>query len=254
MPIFCGTCGTPFTGTGKFCGKCGAPIAAACECVVGPVASATPTVGAPAANTVVQPSPAQTPVYTPAPTYAAPAPSTGGGSALKIIFIILGIFLFLGLLGMGSCAYIAYRAKQKINAFSGEMKSRPYRGRKDPCALVSMTEVGGAVGQQVIGMQPVGTSACLYHFGNGSADCGRNYMGRRDHDDEPSPRCDETDQWHGRTFTRVDGLGDEAYIAPMGSALMMRKGDVMVNIDLREGGLNAEGAKQIAKKIAGRLQ
>ena len=88
-------------------------------------------------------------------------------SALKIIFIILGIFLFLGLLGMGSCAYIAYRAKQKINAFSGEMKSRPYRGRKDPCALVSMTEVGGAVGQQVIGMEPVGTSACLYHFGNG---------------------------------------------------------------------------------------
>jgi len=33
----------------------------------------------------------------------------------------------------------------------------------------------------------------------------------------------------------------------------MRKGDVLVNIDLRNGGLNAEGAKEIARKIAARL-
>jgi hypothetical protein len=55
------------------------------------------------------------------------------------------------------------------------------------------------------------------------------------------------------TFTPIPGLGDEAYVEPMGSGLMMRKGDVMVNIDLRAAGLNAEGAKKIAGKIADRL-
>jgi hypothetical protein len=39
----------------------------------------------------------------------------------------------------------------------------------------------------------------------------------------------------------------------MGSGLMMRKGDVMVNIDMRTAGLNAEAAKAMAAKIAGRL-
>ena len=36
------------------------------------------------------------------------------------------------------------------------------------------------------------------------------------------------------TFTPLDGIGDEAYLAPGNSALMMRKGDVLVQIDLRE--------------------
>jgi hypothetical protein len=55
------------------------------------------------------------------------------------------------------------------------------------------------------------------------------------------------------TFTTVEGIGDETYIAPGNSALMMRKGDVMVNIDLRESGVSADAAKKMASKIAGRL-
>ena len=55
------------------------------------------------------------------------------------------------------------------------------------------------------------------------------------------------------TFTEVPGLGDEAYIMPEGSGLMMRKGDVLVNVDMRAGGLNADAAKAMARKIAGRL-
>ena len=55
------------------------------------------------------------------------------------------------------------------------------------------------------------------------------------------------------TFTSVEGIGDETYIAPGNSALMMRKGDVMVNIDLRESGVSADAAKKMASKIAGRL-
>ena len=55
------------------------------------------------------------------------------------------------------------------------------------------------------------------------------------------------------TFTTVPGIGDEAYLAPMNSSLLMRKGDVMVNIDMRTADLNAEAAKAMARKIAGRL-
>lgn len=269
MPTFCGNCGTPFTGAGKFCGTCGSPISAPVqnELVATPPGEvSTPAVQSSAEETVQRVDPTTTPLtsepvlkpdappaYIPPPTYTAPStPSTGGGSGLKIVFIILGILVFFGLLAMGSCAYIAYRAKQRINAVTGQMKSRPYHGKKDPCALATMTEVGNALGKPVTGMQPVGTSACIYHLG-----------------DDQQIAIETT--WEGgtmtmnlthgamkqisgtETFTRVTGLGDEAYVAPMGSALMMRKGDVMVNIDLRSGGLNAEGAKEIAKKIAARL-
>ena len=55
------------------------------------------------------------------------------------------------------------------------------------------------------------------------------------------------------TFTTVEGIGDETYMAPGNSALMMRKGDVMVNIDLRESGVSADAAKKMARIIAGRL-
>jgi hypothetical protein len=51
----------------------------------------------------------------------------------------------------------------------------------------------------------------------------------------------------------VPGIGDEAYIAPGGSGFMMRKGDVMVNMDLRAGGVSVDAAEKIAAKIASRL-
>jgi hypothetical protein len=55
------------------------------------------------------------------------------------------------------------------------------------------------------------------------------------------------------TFTTLDGIGDEAYLAPGNSALMMRKGDVLVQIDLREGGISPQAAENMARKIAARL-
>jgi hypothetical protein len=55
------------------------------------------------------------------------------------------------------------------------------------------------------------------------------------------------------TFTPVSGVGDEAYVEPMGSGVMLRKGDVMVNIDLRMADQNAEAGKQIAAIVARRL-
>jgi hypothetical protein len=55
------------------------------------------------------------------------------------------------------------------------------------------------------------------------------------------------------TFVPVDGIGDEAYLAPGGSGLMMRKGDVLVSIDLRVNGVSTDSAKKIASEIADNL-
>jgi hypothetical protein len=54
-------------------------------------------------------------------------------------------------------------------------------------------------------------------------------------------------------FQPVAGIGDEAYVGPMGSTLMFRKGDIMVNLDLRTVGNNVDAAKAIAQKIIARL-
>ena len=55
-------------------------------------------------------------------------------------------------------------------------------------------------------------------------------------------------------FTTVPNVGDEAYLTPDSSGLMMRKGDVMVNIDLRASGVSVDAAEKIAAKIGDRLQ
>jgi hypothetical protein len=54
-------------------------------------------------------------------------------------------------------------------------------------------------------------------------------------------------------FTPVTGVGDEAYLTPMNSELLMRKGDVLVTIELQSSGVSADAAKNIAGKIADRL-
>ncbi|HXU15612.1 MAG TPA: OmpA family protein [Terriglobales bacterium] len=44
-----------------------------------------------------------------------PPPAKSGGKFLKFVMIAAALFVLLLLLAMGSCAYIAYRAKQRIN-------------------------------------------------------------------------------------------------------------------------------------------
>jgi hypothetical protein len=51
----------------------------------------------------------------------------------------------------------------------------------------------------------------------------------------------------------VAGIGDEAYIAPMGTTLMFRKGDVLVNLQLHMVGNNVDAVKAIAQKIVASL-
>jgi hypothetical protein len=78
---FCNSCGATLADGTKFCNKCGAVVPA----------SAAPTMSAPAAGA------------------AAPAPSTGGSSALKIILIIVAVVVILGILGIATVSFIGYR-------------------------------------------------------------------------------------------------------------------------------------------------
>jgi hypothetical protein len=224
MATFCVSCGNPLADGARFCNKCGA------------------TQPGVQAGAVIPPVP------------AAPA-SKGSNTAMKIIIGILVLFMFLILVVAGGCAYFAYRVRQKTHEFAQSMHTdaKPYTGRRQPCAMLSTSEASDALGQTVASVEQRGTSACEYSYGNGQ-------------------HFDVEYTWQGggitmgiargamkhisgmETFTSVEGIGDEAYLAPGNSALMMRKGDVMVNIDLRsESGVTADAAKKMASKIADRL-
>ncbi len=241
MAGFCVQCGSAVAAGVKFCAKCGAAVE-------GTVPASVPA------------SPAPVPaVPSAAPVSAAPAAAAtgkGGGTLLKVILVVVAVIVFLMLTVAGSCVYVAYRVKKKAHEFSQEMGSNApaYTGSREPCALLSASEVGRILGQQVESAEPAGNT-CQYHYGPG---------GNR------TLAIEYT--WEGagiamglargamkmiaagvQTFQPVQGIGDETYIAPGGSGLMMRKGDVLVNIDLRVGGVSIEAAEKMARTIAGRL-
>jgi hypothetical protein len=77
---FCNSCGATLTPGTKFCNKCGAAVAE----------------GASAPGV-----PSTVPATTPAPT--------GGGSALKVILIVVAIIVGIGILGVATVGIIGYR-------------------------------------------------------------------------------------------------------------------------------------------------
>jgi len=242
MAGFCVQCGTPVGPGVKFCSKCGAPIAGAAA----PSVAASGPASVPAA-----PSGAAVP-----PPPAPPAASQGSSTLLKVILIVVAVFVFLMLLAAGSCFYVAYRVKKKAHEFSQQMgASAPaYTGSRQPCAMLSASEAARILHEPVENAEEMGNT-CQYHYGPG---------GNR------TLAIEYT--WEGagmtmglargamkmvaggmQTMQTLQGIGDEAYLDPGGSGLMMRKGDVMINIDLRLGGVSVEAAEQMARTIAGRL-
>lgn len=98
---FCNSCGTALAAGAQFCPKCGAAT------------------GAPATPVAV---PSAVTATAAAPLPAAPAPAQGG-SALKIILIILAIVIGLIIIAAGSCAYFVHRAitRTHVNQKNGEV-------------------------------------------------------------------------------------------------------------------------------------
>jgi hypothetical protein len=181
-----------------------------------------------------------------------PAP---GGGALKIILIVLGIVAFLMMAAMGSCFYVAYRFKQRAAEFTHAAGSEStYRGVKDACSLISASEVSDAIGQPVEQADDSNSYNCRFRYGGANNSNALDVQFTWQGGAIAMKLARATLEHVGKdTFTPVAGVGDEAYIGPMGSSLMMRKGDVLVNIDLQQAGLNLPAAKKIASRIASRL-
>ena len=123
MAQFCTKCGTALTEGMRFCTGCGATID-------GPTAPPPPAAPPPDMFTPVAPAPAaprldaadvvMTPSI-PVPP-AAPAPAKGG-SGMKIVLIIVGVFLLLGMLMVGSCVFGIYRAHQRLKRFEKQVQT-----------------------------------------------------------------------------------------------------------------------------------
>jgi zinc ribbon protein len=82
---FCNKCGTAITQGTRFCNKCGAPI----------LASGFPS-GATAPSS---------PTPSPAPTPAQAAPQ-GSSNALKLVLIVVGAVIVIGVLGLGALTFV----------------------------------------------------------------------------------------------------------------------------------------------------
>jgi hypothetical protein len=86
---FCNSCGAQLAEGTKFCGKCGAGIT-----------------GAPATPQAITPG---------------PPPSSGSSSALKMVLVIVGVIVLIGVLGVATIGIIGYRiAKNSRVSQKGE--------------------------------------------------------------------------------------------------------------------------------------
>ena len=85
---FCNKCGANLEPGTRFCNKCGAAVLASTLPPTGPSATASSVL--PAAATV-------------------PAPPSEGGGALKVILIVVGVIVLIGILGVASIGFFAWR-------------------------------------------------------------------------------------------------------------------------------------------------
>jgi zinc-ribbon domain len=88
---FCNSCGANIVPGTRFCNKCGAAVLASTL----PSAAPPPAVGS-------------------VPPPVAPAPASGGG-ALKAILIVVGVIVLVGILGVASLGFFAWRIAHRAH-------------------------------------------------------------------------------------------------------------------------------------------
>jgi len=135
MAVVCAKCGAPLGEGVQFCAACGAPVSAAPATGSGytpvnipsappaaapppPAAGSPPLAGYTQVNTGVPPGGMPPSAgYAPAAAYPGqPAvQSSGGGSALKIILIVLAIIVGIGILGAGAFGFVVWRVAHSIH-------------------------------------------------------------------------------------------------------------------------------------------
>jgi hypothetical protein len=262
MPKFCIQCGTPAANDlVKFCSKCGAAMPASA-----PAQAAAPP-----------------PATAPAPPAVATVAANSSSGWIKVLVGILGFFVVVGALGVGTCVYVGYKAKQKFEQAKTEYgmgNTGPAAQERDVCSLISKEEVAQFAGVPVTRAEG-STTRCTYSS-------------------ETTPVVLETDVgWEGaklglklgvmalknmagpNTIIQVPGIGDEAYTIGLDAKtaadmqkqaesdqsgmvkgmthllaeapVMFRKGDVMVTVRLMQATDPDTAKKSIAKAIASRL-
>ena len=221
MAGFCNACGAPMGDGVRFCPSCGKP-----------------------SNSEVIAAGTAAPMF----TGSNPPPPSGG--AMKIVLIIVGVIGLILILMIGSCFYIGYRVKKAAGNFASN--SKPYTGKRLPCSFVSASEAADALGVPVQDAVPRGSMGCDYTLGTEGNHMLVQFMWQGG---TGMMKLTHTAiQFGGKqNFTEVPGLGDEAFIAPGNSSVMMRKGDVLVTINLQSAGVSAEGGKKVAALIADKL-
>jgi hypothetical protein len=273
MPRFCTQCGTPAANDAvKFCAKCGASLPQVTQAPAPPPASSPAAAPTPPAATPAPPSPA-----------VAATAAKASSAWIKVLVGVLGFFVVVGALGVATCAYIGYKAKQKFDQAKAEYgvgNTGPAAQERDVCSLITKEEVSQFTGVTVTNATGTGNK-CDYTSATNSLVL-QNDVG-----------------WEGgklglklgvmalknmagqNTFVQVPGIGDEAYTIALDAKttadmqkqaqtdqsgmvkgiqhvmamapLMFRKADVMVTVRVIQAA-DPDAAKQsIAKTIASRL-
>jgi hypothetical protein len=125
MSVACAKCGAEVPAGVQFCSVCGTPVNPGAPSSAPTAGSAYTPVNIPSQPASSSQSTAGTPPlpgYTPiaaAPAGYAPPPAAypakSGGSALKIILIILAVFIGLGILGAGAFGFMVWRVAHSIH-------------------------------------------------------------------------------------------------------------------------------------------
>jgi len=85
---FCNKCGSPIVAGTRFCNKCGTPILASTLPIAAPASPSTAGAGT---------------------ISAAPVPTQSGGNSVKVLLIAVGVIILLGILGIASAGFFAWR-------------------------------------------------------------------------------------------------------------------------------------------------
>lgn len=134
---FCNSCGAALNPGTRFCNKCGATVLASAPASA--FSSAAPS--------------SSTPSVTAATTQA--APSQGGG-ALKVILIVVGVLVLMGILGVASVGFFAWRVarhshvRQEGNNVKVETPFGSVESSQDPEAAARNLDVETYPGAQVL--------------------------------------------------------------------------------------------------------
>jgi hypothetical protein len=186
--------------------------------------------------------------------------ANSGSKVLKIIAWVLGISILVTLLSIASCAYFDYRSRKETAARAKMSHSEKMGGgtavatvdARGVCSLVSNVEVGEALGTTVSSTNK-GALTCQYTSSVGRSLTVEVTPQGGSFALQLSAMAMKAATKGQSAVRRIVGIGDEAYAGRKGSALMFRKGNTVVHLNVQTDGNSFLAAAAIGRKIATRL-